>query len=241
MSQRKKHTPGLASEVQDRLPLNAAKGKTGPSCSTRRSLGQAIQGGHVLVQKQLSRQLLSCSLTCTIHVPEIEFSPNIESDRDLFFCLRAKNYPMIHHHTEILDQYVSSILDAISHMVNTVREVIRRWSSKITNYKKSNSRFYIGITLWNMYNESLKVKLSQGCGYCGWWRAYHRFPAVYQVPGMVKVLNARLNFKQQVERVTDKATKVAAVLARFMPNISDPRQDRKKLLPSLVTSVLSYA
>lgn len=58
---------------------------------------------------------------------------------------------------------------------------------------------------------------------------------------MVKVLNSRLNVKQQVERVTDKATKVAAVLVRFMPNISDPRQDRKKLLPSLVTSVLSYA
>ncbi|KAF7412010.1 hypothetical protein HZH66_000906 [Vespula vulgaris] len=38
---------------------------------------------------------------------------------------------------------------------------------------------------------------------------------------MVKVLNSRLNFKQQVERVTDKATKVAAVL-RFGNEESSP-------------------
>lgn len=55
------------------------------------------------------------------------------------------------------------------------------------------------------------------------------------------ILDVRLNFKQQVEHTTEKAAKMASALARIMPNVGGPRQDRRKLLASVVTSVLIYA
>lgn len=53
-------------------------------------------------------------------------------------------------------------------------------------------------------------------------------------------LDSRLSFKQHVERTTAKAARVATTLARLMPNIGGPRQGMRKLLPSVVTSVLTY-
>lgn len=43
-----------------------------------------------------------------------------------------------------------------------------------------------------------------------------------------------------MEHTAAKAAKVATTLARLMPNISDPPQGRRKLLASVVTSVLTY-
>ncbi|XP_044591405.1 uncharacterized protein LOC123269637 [Cotesia glomerata] len=54
------------------------------------------------------------------------------------------------------------------------------------------------------------------------------------------MLNARLNFKQQVEHVTAKAPIVRTSLARLMPNVGGPKQSRRLLLSSVVTSVLTY-
>lgn len=54
------------------------------------------------------------------------------------------------------------------------------------------------------------------------------------------MLDARLNFKQQVEHVSAKASVVGASLARLMPNIGGPMQSRRLLLSSVVTSVLTY-
>ncbi|GBP70071.1 Retrovirus-related Pol polyprotein from type-1 retrotransposable element R1 [Eumeta japonica] len=53
-------------------------------------------------------------------------------------------------------------------------------------------------------------------------------------------LDARLNFKQQVEHVCTKASAVRASLARLMPNVGGPKQSRRLLLSSVVTSVLTY-
>lgn len=54
------------------------------------------------------------------------------------------------------------------------------------------------------------------------------------------MLDARLNFKQQVEHVSAKASVVRASLARLMPNVGGPKQSRRLLLSSVVTSVLTY-
>lgn len=54
------------------------------------------------------------------------------------------------------------------------------------------------------------------------------------------MLDARLNFKQQVEHISAKASVVRASLARLMPNIGGPKQSRRLLLSSVVTSVLTY-
>ncbi|KAJ8936067.1 hypothetical protein NQ318_015603 [Aromia moschata] len=47
-------------------------------------------------------------------------------------------------------------------------------------------------------------------------------------------------YKQQVEHVTAKASVVRASLARLMPNVGGPKQSRRLLLSSVVTSVLTY-
>lgn len=53
-------------------------------------------------------------------------------------------------------------------------------------------------------------------------------------------LDARLNFKRQVEHGSVKASAVRTCLSRFMPNVGGPKQSRR-LLPSIVvTSVLTY-
>ncbi|XP_044581492.1 uncharacterized protein LOC123263037 [Cotesia glomerata] len=54
------------------------------------------------------------------------------------------------------------------------------------------------------------------------------------------MLDARLNFKQQDEHVTAKASVVRASLARLMPNFGGSKQSRRLLLSSVVTSVLTY-
>ncbi|GBP37706.1 Putative 115 kDa protein in type-1 retrotransposable element R1DM [Eumeta japonica] len=52
--------------------------------------------------------------------------------------------------------------------------------------------------------------------------------------------DARLNFMQQVEHVSAKASAVVTSLARLIPNVGGPKQTRRLLLSSVVTSVLTY-
>uniref|UniRef100_A0A6V7LX49 Reverse transcriptase domain-containing protein n=1 Tax=Bracon brevicornis TaxID=1563983 RepID=A0A6V7LX49_9HYME len=49
-----------------------------------------------------------------------------------------------------------------------------------------------------------------------------------------------LRLSYTLEQVTDKASRVAMSLARLMPNIGGPRQDRRKLSASVVVSVLTH-
>ncbi|XP_068626260.1 uncharacterized protein [Battus philenor] len=49
-----------------------------------------------------------------------------------------------------------------------------------------------------------------------------------------------LNFKDQTERAATKASLVTAKLCRLMPNVGGPKQNRRKLLASVTTSVLMY-
>lgn len=55
------------------------------------------------------------------------------------------------------------------------------------------------------------------------------------------VLDARLNFSHHVEHVAKKAAKVATTLSWLMPNTGGPREGKRKLLISVVSSVQSYA
>ena len=50
------------------------------------------------------------------------------------------------------------------------------------------------------------------------------------------MLDARLNLKAHIDYAAAKAAQVA----RLMPNIGGPRQPRRKLLASVVTSILTY-
>lgn len=54
------------------------------------------------------------------------------------------------------------------------------------------------------------------------------------------MIDARLNYKQQVEHAANKASMVGAALSRLMPNVGGPKQNRRALLASVVTSVITY-
>ena len=54
------------------------------------------------------------------------------------------------------------------------------------------------------------------------------------------MIDARLSFKQQVEHAVTKASAVRTVLSRFIPNVGGPKQNRRALLASVVTSVITY-
>ncbi|XP_046670510.1 uncharacterized protein LOC124360689 [Homalodisca vitripennis] len=54
------------------------------------------------------------------------------------------------------------------------------------------------------------------------------------------MLDAQLNFKQQVEHVSTKASAVRASLSRLVPNVGGLKQSRRKLLSLVVTSALTY-
>lgn len=54
------------------------------------------------------------------------------------------------------------------------------------------------------------------------------------------MIDSRLSFKKQVEYASAKASTVRATLCRLMPNIGGPKQRRRKLLSSVITSVLTY-
>lgn len=55
------------------------------------------------------------------------------------------------------------------------------------------------------------------------------------------VLDARLSFSNHVEHVAKKSAKAATALSWLMPNVGGPRQSKRKLLISVVSSVQSYA
>ncbi|GBP43148.1 Putative 115 kDa protein in type-1 retrotransposable element R1DM [Eumeta japonica] len=53
-------------------------------------------------------------------------------------------------------------------------------------------------------------------------------------------IDVRLSFKQQVEHVSAKASVVRASLTQLMPNVGGSKQNRRRLLSSVVTSILTY-
>ena len=54
------------------------------------------------------------------------------------------------------------------------------------------------------------------------------------------MIDARLDFKQQVEHAVTKASAVRTVLSRLMPNVGGPTQNRRVLLASVVISAITY-
>ena len=54
------------------------------------------------------------------------------------------------------------------------------------------------------------------------------------------MIDARLNFKDQVEHASSKAAAVAGALSRLMPNVGGPKPRRRALLVAVVTSILTY-
>lgn len=68
----------------------------------------------------------------------------------------------------------------------------------------------------------------------------HDIQSVPNIRYLGVVLDARLNYKEHIASVSRKASAVQGALSRIMPNIGGPRQTRKRLLATVVSSVLLY-
>lgn len=55
------------------------------------------------------------------------------------------------------------------------------------------------------------------------------------------IIDARLNFKTHIEHTAIKAANVRAALERMMPNVGGPRQGKRKIISTVVSSVILYA
>lgn len=55
------------------------------------------------------------------------------------------------------------------------------------------------------------------------------------------MIDDRLNFKDHIEFMVDKATSKFAAISRMMPNIGGPRSSKRLLLVKVVTSIMLYA
>ena len=55
------------------------------------------------------------------------------------------------------------------------------------------------------------------------------------------MIDNRLNFREHITQVSDKASKVQGALSRIMPNVGGPKFKSRVLLPRVVISILLYA
>jgi len=65
-------------------------------------------------------------------------------------------------------------------------------------------------------------------------------PITKEMTYLGMIIDSSLFFKEHVKAALSKAEKIAAQLARIMPNVGGPREDRGCLLSSVVHSVLFY-
>lgn len=123
---------------------------------------------------------------------------------------------------------VAKHLDEIQHLFDITFEKINQWMDTVNLQLAKQKTEAVLIT---SRKEVEKIKLKVGD---------QEITSQPHIRYLGVMLDARLNFKQQVEHVTNKASTVVASLARLMPNVGGPKQTRRLLLSSVVTSVLTY-
>lgn len=123
---------------------------------------------------------------------------------------------------------VAKHLDQINHMFGITFEKVNRWMDSM-NLQLAKQKTEAVLITSRKVIETIKLKVGE-----------QEITSQPYIRYLGVMLDARLNFKQQVEHVSAKASAVVASLARLMPNVGGPRQSRRLLLSSVVTSVLTY-
>ncbi|KAI8122657.1 Retrovirus-related Pol polyprotein from type-1 retrotransposable element R1 2 [Lucilia cuprina] len=55
------------------------------------------------------------------------------------------------------------------------------------------------------------------------------------------IMEDKLNFKPHIEKISSKASNIAAALSRMMPNVGGPKQCKRRLISTVVKSTILYA
>lgn len=123
---------------------------------------------------------------------------------------------------------VAKHLDEINHMFDITFEQVNRWMDAV-NLQLAKQKTEAVLITSRKVIETIKLTVGE-----------QEITSQPYIRYLGVMLDARLNFKQQVEHVSAKASAVVAGLARLMPNIGGPKQTRRLLLSAVVTSVLTY-
>lgn len=123
---------------------------------------------------------------------------------------------------------VAKHLDEIKHVFGKTFEQINRWMDSM-NLQLAKQKIEAVLITSRKVVETITLKVGE-----------QEITSQPYIRYLGVMLDARLNFKQQVEHVSAKASTVVASLTRLMPNIGGPKQSRRLLLSSVVTSVLTY-
>ena len=123
---------------------------------------------------------------------------------------------------------VAKHLDEIRHLFDITFQQVNRWMDTV-NLQLAKHKTEAVLITSRQVMETIKLKVGE-----------QEITSQPYIRYLGVMLDARLNFKPQVEHVSAKASVVRASLARLMPNVGGPKQSRRLLLSSVVTSVLTY-
>ena len=123
---------------------------------------------------------------------------------------------------------VAKLKDEVEHLCNETIAIIQQWLSKV-GLQLAECKTEAVLTTSRKKRETITIQVGNA--------EIISKPCIKYLGIMV---DARLSFKEHIEYVSDKAAIVNGALSRLMPNFGGPRQNRRRLLASVVTSILLY-
>ena len=139
-----------------------------------------------------------------------------------------RNVKLVAYADDVAVVIVAKHLDEIRHMFDITFQRVNQWMDAM-NLQLAKHKTEAMLITSRKVVETIKLKVG---GQEIVSQPYIRYLGV--------MLDARLNFKRQVEHVSAKASVVRTSLARLMPNVGGPKQSRRLVLSSVVASVLTY-
>lgn len=124
---------------------------------------------------------------------------------------------------------VEKFLDDITYTANKAVHTIRKWLASVGLQLADNKTEVVLVTSRKV-RETITLTVGE-----------HDITSLPSLRYLGIQIDARLRFDEHLENISEKAGGVANSLSRIMPNVGGPRQQRRKLLMSVVSSVLLYA
>ncbi|XP_074106569.1 uncharacterized protein LOC141532222 [Cotesia typhae] len=139
-----------------------------------------------------------------------------------------KSVKLVAYADDVAVVIVAKHLDEINHMLDIIFEHVNQWMNTVNLQLAAHKIEAVLITSRKAIETIMLIVGKQEIIL----QPYIRYLGV--------MLHARLNFNQQVDHVSVKASLIRVSLTRLMPNVGGPKQSRRLLLSSVVTSVLTY-
>lgn len=123
---------------------------------------------------------------------------------------------------------VAKYLEEISNIFNEVMKIVQRWMDKVGLELAAHKTEAVLIT-GRKVRETITLTVGRNSITS---QPYIRYLGI--------LIDARLTFKDHISFATDKAAAISSALSRLMPNIGGPKQSRRLLLTTVMSSILLY-